>query len=343
MKLIAAIIVCLVLSSTPLCLYIYFGIGTTRVTSFVYELDNIQKDTFVYIPPKQSGINITGKPFNTSNYFNKEYANKILESNYINLSDHNVQEFVIVTASDKQHFPYAINTIATVQRNLPNHKIFFYDIEPNENQTLNAEVSLLCNVHYRRFNFSQYPDHVQTLLMYCWKPLIIYEMLIEYSGVWWMDSSARLRTNDFSSLYKDIIKSQGVKTLASTVHSNFAVIHQSMYSYLPTSTEKMISTTQREASVIISYRTQAVIENFIRWWVLCALEKSCMAPTDKVICYNVGRPRNVYLDCHRYDQAALNILLLNFFGFDDSIFYYSASTVVHIAKRILSGEVPDKC
>ena len=35
------------------------------------------------------------------------------------------------------------------------------------------QINNLCNVTYRKFNYSKYPSHVQNLVLYAWKPLIV--------------------------------------------------------------------------------------------------------------------------------------------------------------------------
>jgi hypothetical protein len=55
--------------------------------------------------------------------------------------------------------------------------------------------------------------------------------------------------------------------------------------------------------------------NVIRWWFLCALTADCIAPTNDLLCkFASGADRDSqYAKCHRYDQSALNILLVNHF------------------------------
>ena len=62
----------------------------------------------------------------------------------------------------------------------------------------------------------------------------------------------------------------------------------------------------------------------IRWWVLCALEPNCMAPTRDLSCRFNGRDH--YANCHRFDQSALSILLGNYF--DNDFAKYSAKNDV---------------
>jgi hypothetical protein len=51
----------------------------------------------------------------------------------------------------------------------------------------------------------------------------------------------------------------------------------------------------------------------IKWWVLCAVERQCIAPISELYCQFSVR-RDHFADCHRFDQSALSILLANHFN-----------------------------
>jgi hypothetical protein len=55
--------------------------------------------------------------------------------------------------------------------------------------------------------------------------------------------------------------------------------------------------------------------NIVRWWFLCALHVDCIAPTNDLYCKFATGPNRYayYANCHRYDQSALNVLLVNHF------------------------------
>uniref|UniRef100_A0A914EC98 Uncharacterized protein n=1 Tax=Acrobeloides nanus TaxID=290746 RepID=A0A914EC98_9BILA len=86
-----------------------------------------------------------------------------------------------------------------------------------------------------------------------------------------------------------------------------------------------------EANLNFIVKTKEVVEKLLKWNVLCALEKDCYAPPD-VDSHTNGllfcHFKDIYKDfgdCHRYDQSAINILLLNMNGYDYH-FYASEMT-----------------
>jgi len=95
-----------------------------------------------------------------------------------------------------------------------------------------------------------------------------------------------------------------------------------MYRYLPISAENATNLHMHGANAIYIYRTREIYENVIYWWVICALTKDCMAPTTDLYCHFKGR--NVYANCHRYDQSAINIVAAHHFEYDEHVYLSSA-------------------
>ena len=109
-------------------------------------------------------------------------------------------------------------------------------------------------------------------------------------------------------------------------HSIFMATHKGMYKYLPIPPHAAAKVTMRGASAMYLYKTRVVYNNIIYWWVLCALNQDCIAPTTDLYCSFKGR--DVYANCHRYDQSAINIALANHYLYDDEIYFIKNSTEV---------------
>jgi len=70
------------------------------------------------------------------------------------------------------------------------------------------------------------------------------------------------------------------------------------------------------------YGTQKNRREVLYFWVLCALEKECMAPRGHKLYCGFGPDRyNFYANCHRYDQSVVNMLLYWATGFQTGRFF----------------------
>ncbi|CAJ0598182.1 unnamed protein product [Cylicocyclus nassatus] len=101
-------------------------------------------------------------------------------------------------------------------------------------------------------------------------------------------------------------------------HSIFATTHPGMYKYIPTDIEaiKTNASMNHDAGFQFIVAT-ADAHEILKWYVLCALEKDCMAPHDAGLYCDFQNDRfNRYAGCHRYDQSAINLLLANSYEYN---------------------------
>ena len=103
-----------------------------------------------------------------------------------------LKRLVITTAVSSNHFSEVQSLIGSVQKVMPQTKLVLYDLGMTANQRDN--VSKMCGIELRTFNFTKYPEHVSPdrLMNYAWKPLIVYELNKKYEVVMWGDASLRL-------------------------------------------------------------------------------------------------------------------------------------------------------
>ena len=98
-----------------------------------------------------------------------------------------------VTGCSSNHYGELRPHIEDFRKSLPGTKCFFYDLGLSDEQI--NEVKNMPDLMYRKFDFNAYPEHVRNLQSYAWKPLIIQEMLSEFDGTMWFDSSVRFLGN----------------------------------------------------------------------------------------------------------------------------------------------------
>lgn len=99
--------------------------------------------------------------------------------------------------------------------------------------------------------------------------------------------------------------------ISPTGHSIYAATFPKMYEYMPIPESVAKHLRMWQATIQLIFATKHVRENILRYWVLCALEEECMVPANNTIhCkFNEKDSFTDFLDCHRQDQSAINILL----------------------------------
>lgn len=98
-----------------------------------------------------------------------DYAGRFIDLENSAVSFQNV---VFVLAASQNHFHLALAAIANIQKNFPKtQRLVFYDLGLYSDSS-NA-IRRLCNVEYRKFRFSDYPEWVDRLHEFRWKPIII--------------------------------------------------------------------------------------------------------------------------------------------------------------------------
>ncbi|EDO38878.1 predicted protein [Nematostella vectensis] len=226
---------------------------------------------------------------------------------------------VAVTAASSNHFEEFEHNIRNFSHRFPRVKVFFYDIGLEELQVI--AVKKLPFVMYRKFNFAAYPNHVQNLLNYAWKLLIIQELISEYDGVMWFDSSI-VFTRDVSHFIPLMFTAKSgilfYLQIYSRMHSIRAATHPQMIKYFPASEDGLLSD-MLPGGCILVLNTADVQQHILPWTTLCALHKNCIQPTgaNKDCPRRIwGLPRNQYANCHRFDQALFSLVVGNLYGFE---------------------------
>ena len=94
-----------------------------------------------------------------------------------------------VTGASSNHFGECKANIEHFSKQFPGKRVIFYDLGLDDSQV--SFVKSLPFVTFRKFEFASYPVHVRNLHNYAWKTLIIQEILAEFDGVMWFDSSVK--------------------------------------------------------------------------------------------------------------------------------------------------------
>ena len=219
-----------------------------------------------------------------------------------------------VTGASSNHFREFKANIEHFSNNFPGIRMIFYDLGLHDSQA--NEVKKLHFVAFRKFNFDAYPPHVRNLHNYAWKPLIIQQVLAEFDGAMWFDTSVKFQANTTRVLQRMARSKSGILFyVGSTGHSILAATNPSMLKYFPMNKADLESD-MFQASAMIILNTADVQQHIMKWACICAFKQECIAPFgSRMHCpRSVKQQRDKYAGCHRFDQALINILAKNLYN-----------------------------
>ena len=229
-------------------------------------------------------------------------------------------KIVIAGAVSSNHLEEMKDMIASVQHFYPSLHIVIYNLGLTsvEIETLES----YCNVHVRQFNFSKYPDFVRDLQFCAWKPLLVHELSKEFDFIFYHDASIRLM-KPVIDIVLPLMKEFPFVPGSAVIKKSAAIIgmtHDGMLQYLniTQSREELDNNFGLvQAGVWGMWINDLTVSKILEPWVDCALHKECLAPEGAIYdCkgHDRGATGGRYRGCHRYDQSALNMILVREFG-----------------------------
>ena len=161
--------------------------------------------------------------------------------------------------------------------------------------------------------------------------------LHEFGAILWVERDIVMTTSQ--SKYDSVVneaKGPGILLLGGHYPSSIDhYTHPEMYEYFPLRVLSSKYTFQPHSSPMLIYNTKNVQEHFMKWLSFCALDRQCIAPFGgkRRFCrlrfglrYNRKRWSR---HCHRFDQSAINILLINMFGKEDRAYISNTRLGTH--------------
>ena len=242
-----------------------------------------------------------------------------------------------VTACSSNHYEEFKPHVEDFRKSFPGKKCFFYDLGLRDKQI--KEVKNMPNLEYRKFDFNAYPQHVRNLRNYAWKTLIIQEMLSEFDGTIWFDSSVKFLGNLTNNIIELMSRHNtgAVFYLPPTSHSIIAATHPGMLEYFPMMKEGGVKK-MLQASAVIYINKDEVQRHIMKWVVICALKKDCIAPPGSKLFCGFKFPRDRFGGCHRYDQSLQNILVSNAYNHKHEKYHYWSKDFAIMARRKVPRE-----
>ena len=228
--------------------------------------------------------------------------------------------FVFVTAFSSNHFIEAHDMIGSVHQFLPNTKIIVYDLGMNDEQR--SKASTYCNVEVRKFDFDKYPPHVKNLMNYAWKPLLAEDAMKDHELISYGDSSVRMKSSNMKPAFQSLLKFPFLSGAPLTgYYAGGAMIsftHDGMIDYFnyPPSRSIMGHLPYGvQGGSWLLWGNSIGRKRILDLWVDCALHVECIAPEGAKLQGCSGPTTGGrYVGCHRFDQSAINLILVKEFG-----------------------------
>uniref|UniRef100_A0A7I4YNZ1 Glycoprotein 3-alpha-L-fucosyltransferase A-like n=1 Tax=Haemonchus contortus TaxID=6289 RepID=A0A7I4YNZ1_HAECO len=302
------------------------------------KLDGDVVDFCYHLPPDPK---IRGRRFNCTYIEHLENLDLLSNKTALSVESNEFPVPMFVTAMSDNHYKEGLTLIANIRKLWPQKKIVVFNLGLNQDAT--RELKGKCFVELRDFPFSNYPPYVKRLSHYRWKPLIIAMALKDFGAVWYMDTSVRCKKDRLSQVYDEIrcrkdhpwsnsrnyFKDSNVTVCgksayllhSSSGHGIFPTTNPGVYDYIPTLFPYLKQNTcvNHDAGFAFIVRS-ADSMNILKWYVLCALEQTCMAPPKSELKCSFKDPFTIYAGCHRNDQSVINLLLANSYEYNSK--YY---------------------
>ncbi|VDO31269.1 unnamed protein product [Haemonchus placei] len=291
-------------------------------------------DFCYHLPPKPR---VVGKRFDCANAVHLENLGLLSAEYALNLKKDAFPEPVFVTAMSDNHFREGL----TLEKCLLEIRVFPFDIFPSYVKDLyqfrwKPLIIAKSSQQSSRVDVGKVPlderkVRVTNRLQRDDSDLREFMTLKEFGAVWYMDTSIRWKKDRLDLVHDEIrsrnfLKNPNVTTCGksayllqlSSSHGVFPTTNPGVYEYIPTILRylKQRSSENHDAGFAFVVRTKDAIK-ILKWYVLCALEKDCMAPPGAQLYCNFGEDRwDHYAGCHRYDQSVINLLLANAYGYN---------------------------
>ena len=234
----------------------------------------------------------------------------------------NYHDVILLTTASSNHFLESQALLQNLHQNvfpaLKNFTLLFYDLglTPDERK----QMEKYCRCQVLSFPFHAFPEHMQRLKCYAWKPVMINAHIHQANVVLWMDASIRFN-GDPTQLHLLIqtVKERGVQIGRSGSFSAFRT-YREMYHYFGDEPCAYLGLGQAKAT-IGGYGNEPFVKRVIlEPWVACALHEECMCPRNnksagcaesKKMAQRAHENNGpiIYGLCHRFDQSAISLIL----------------------------------
>ncbi|XP_071094957.1 uncharacterized protein [Haliotis cracherodii] len=229
---------------------------------------------------------------------------------------------LIVTGSSSDHFLESQGLIQSLHQNvfpeLDNYTFVYYDLglDPKQREQLRKH----CRCEVRRYPVEKMPHMHKKLRCYTWKPFIIEANIRSVDILIWADASVRFPKSSIGPLLKEVNAKGAIMEVGTPPYSVSDHVQKITFDYFGEQTCHFAQVGEMQATFLVFKNERFIREAILKPWIACALDSRCMCPSDPeklIVCYTYVRKYN---KCHRFDQAALNLILAKLFWGNEQTF-----------------------
>ncbi|XP_048780484.1 uncharacterized protein LOC125683376 isoform X2 [Ostrea edulis] len=227
---------------------------------------------------------------------------------------------IIAVATLPKSFDKTMALIKSASQFLPEVPIYIYDLGLSYHKhlqlTVHCNKTSSCSV--RMFEFDDYPSHLRDISVPSYRPVLIQKLLNDNGTVIWVEPSEdSFISGDIKPLLKRA-QSEGIVAWTSKYPVS-TITYDKMYKYFKASADQYYFLETAQANHLILHNTEELHSQVMLPWVKCALSSDCINPVGASDTGCTDRkPLYLYRGCHKYDVAALNIILGQVFHYDES-------------------------
>ncbi|XP_013418275.1 uncharacterized protein LOC106179275 isoform X2 [Lingula anatina] len=201
--------------------------------------------------------------------------------------------FTLVTGADSFYFGGLANLVGSIHFWEPKRNIVVYDFGLEQKQI--SKIKTWCKTKLVTFDFKNKPEHVSNLLLYAWKPLVIKEAVDRFGKIFWLDAGCDVR----GPLNKvdEYLRQDGHFFVQGQDTDMTGFVHHKMFDYFQQPRTQFKGKYSFAGGISGWVKDSHAYTTVLPRWTSCALDVACIAPKGS----SMGN--------HRFDQAALSILM----------------------------------
>ena len=157
--------------------------------------------------------------------------------------------------------------------------------------------------------------------------------MLAHDSIIWFDASVRFRCKDALLQLALTAGRTGIAAALNDFPATFTYTDARMYEYIATNITLAKRTPMYGGGFLAIVNTKEIYQGFLQWWVRCSLTRGCISPPHCRLQCAAMRDRFTtnWYNCHRFDQSALNLLLLH--HFKGEIGKYTAFVCATVERR----------